>query len=88
MGYINRDVYQTHVQRYSDKLIGKKQLTLAETQEMEKNIQLARFFQAVAKQWETLTPAQQQVHLKRALANRQKVPQAEMVIQLANRRRT
>jgi len=45
MGYINRDVYQMHVQRYSDKLVGKKQLTLAETQEMEKNIRLAKSIQ-------------------------------------------
>jgi hypothetical protein len=83
MGYINRDVYQTHVQRYSDKLIGKKQLTLAETQEMEKNIQLAKLFEAIAKQWGNLTQEQQQAHFKRALTLRQKIPQAELIIQLA-----
>lgn len=88
MGYINRDVYQTHVQRYSDKLVGKKQLTLAETQEMEKNIQLAKLFEAIAKQWENLTQEQQQAHFKRAVTLRQKIPQAELIIQLANRRRT
>lgn len=88
MGYINRDVYQTHVQKYSDKLVGKKQLTLAETQEMEKNIQLAKLFEAVAKQWENLTQIQQQAHFKRALTLRQKIPQAELIIQLANRGRT
>jgi len=88
MGYINRDVYQTHVQRYSDKLVGKKQLTLAETQEMERNIQLAKLFEAIAKQWGNLTQEQQQAHFKRALTLRQKIPQAELIIQLANRRRT
>jgi len=88
MGYINRDVYQTHVQRYSDKLVGKKQLTLVETQEMEKNIRLAKLFEAIAKQWESLTQEQQQAHFKRALTLRQKIPQAELIIQLANRRRT
>lgn len=85
MGYINRDVYQTHVQKYSDKLIGKKQLTLVESQEMEKNIQLAKFFKAVAEQWESLSPRQQEAHLKKALVCRQKVPQAELIIQLANK---
>jgi hypothetical protein len=83
MGYINKEVYQNHVVKYSDKLIAKKQLTLAETQEMEKNIQLARFFQAVAEQWETLRPEQREAHLKRALAARNKIPQAELIIQLA-----
>lgn len=82
MGYLDKEVYQKHVQKYSDKLVGKKQLTLIETQEMEKNIQLGRLFAAVAKQWETLTPEQRQKHLERALASREKVPQAELIIQL------
>jgi len=85
MGYINTDTYNAHVTRYSDKLVGKKQMTLAETQEMEKNIQLARFFQAVADQWEGLSPEQRKKHVARALAHRQKFPQAELIIQLANR---
>jgi hypothetical protein len=85
MGYINRETYDKHVQKYSDRLVAKKQLTLAETQEMEKNIQLARFFKAVAEQWETLRPEQRAAHLKRALAAREKVPQAEVIIQLAQR---
>ena len=85
MGYINREVYETHVKKYSDKLVGKKQLTLAETQEMEKNIQLARFFKAVAEQWETLSPEQRAAHLKRALAAKAKVPEAELIIQLYQR---
>ena len=85
MGYINREVYETHVKKYSDKLVGKKQLTLAETQEMEKNIQLARFFKAVAEQWETLSPEQRAAHLKRALAAKAKVPEAELIVQLYQR---
>ena len=87
MGYLDREVYEKHVKKYSDKLVGKKQLTLAETMEMEKNIQLARFFKAVAEQWETLRPEQQAAHLKRALAARSKVSQAELIIQLANKDR-
>jgi hypothetical protein len=83
MGYINREIYQQHLLRYSEKLVGKKQLTLAETQEMEKNIQLAKLFEAIAKQWLNLTPQQQKLHLQRALANRQKVPQAELIIKLS-----
>ena len=86
MGYINREIYEKHVLKYSDKLVGNKQLTLAETQEMEKNIQLARFFKAVAEQWETLNPQQRAAHLKRALAARSKVPQAELIIKLSQRR--
>jgi hypothetical protein len=83
MGYINKDVYQAHVLKYSEKLVTKKQLTLVETQEMEKNIQLARFFKAVAEQWEGLSPRQREAHLKKAIAARAKVPQAELIIQLA-----
>jgi hypothetical protein len=83
MGYINKEVYQQHVAKYSDKLIGKKQLTLAESQEMEKNIKLGKLFEAVAKQWQNLRKEQRQAHLKLAQANRQKVPQAEIIIQLA-----
>jgi len=83
MGYINREIYEKHVLKYSDKLVAKKQLTLAETQDMEKNIQLARFFKAVAEQWETLKPEQRAAHLKRALVARSKVPQAELIIKLA-----
>jgi hypothetical protein len=83
MGYINLDVYQKHVAKYSESLTKKKQLTLAETLEMEKNIQQARYFKAVADQWEMLTPSQQQAHLKRALAARTNVPEAELIITLA-----
>jgi hypothetical protein len=86
MGYINRETYEVHMQKYSDKLVGKKQLTLAETQEMEKNIQLARFFKAVAEQWETLSLEQRAAHMKRALAAKAKVPEAELIIQLYERR--
>jgi len=85
MGYINKEVYEVHMKKYSDKLVGKKQLTLAETQEMEKNIQLARFFKAVAEQWETLSPEQRAAHLKRALAAKAKVPEAELIVQLYQR---
>jgi hypothetical protein len=85
MGYINRETYETHMQKYGDKLVTKKQLTLAETQEMEKNIQLARFFKAVAEQWETLNPEQRLAHVKRALAAKTKVPEAELIIQLYQR---
>jgi hypothetical protein len=84
MGYINRDVYQAHVAKYSERLTQNKQLTLAETQEMEKNKQQARYFKAVADQWQSLTPQQQQTHLKRALEARTKIPAAELVIELAN----
>ncbi len=86
MGYIKRDVYEKHMLKYSDTLISKKQLTLAETLEMEKNIQLARFFKAVAEQWETLKPEQRAQHLKRALTARAKVPQAELIINLSQRK--
>ena len=87
MGYINREVYEKHVQKYSDKLVGKRQLTLIETQEMEKNIQQAKFFKAVADQWTMLQPEQRAKHLIKAFAARAKVPEAELVIQLAQKDR-
>jgi hypothetical protein len=55
MGYINREVYTVHVARYSHNLVGEKQLTLAETQEMEKNIQLGKFYRALVAQWKQLS---------------------------------
>jgi hypothetical protein len=85
MGYINREIYEKHVAKYSERLVGKKQLTLIETQEMEKNIQLARFYRNLGKQWEDLSPEQQKRHLTRALKDRAKIPEAEAIIQLANK---
>jgi len=85
IGCINREVYEKHVQKYSDKLIGKKQLTIAESQETEKNAQLARCFKAVAEQWETLRRKQCATHLKKALSARGRVPEAGLIIQLAKK---
>ena len=82
MGYLNREVYEQRARKYSDKLIGKKQFTLLEMQEMEKNAQLARLFQAVADQWASLKPAQREAHLKKAYEVRRTVKQAELIIQL------
>jgi hypothetical protein len=87
MGYLNREQYEKHREKYSDMLVGKKQLTLVETQEMEKSIQQVRYFKAVADQWETLKPEQRAKHLKKAIDARAKVPEAELIIQLAQKDR-
>jgi hypothetical protein len=86
IGYLNEDDYLTHIKRYSQKLTEQKQeSTLQQSKEKEARIKLEQQFSDVIKQWATMKESSRKYYVKKALENKDKIPNAKLVLALARK---
>ena len=86
MGYLSNDDYEEHVQKYSQGLVQPKPLTLEQIKEKEENERLNRLYSTVLKAWPTLNEKAKAYHIKKAKELADRVPNAKLVLALANNR--
>lgn len=86
LGYLSEDEHAIYVKRYSRKLTEQKTaLTLQQTKEKEARIKLEKQFSDIIKQWSTMKQSSRDYYMKKALDNKEIIPNAKLVIALARK---
>jgi hypothetical protein len=84
LGFITQGDYEEHIRKYSQELVEAKPLGLEQLKEQEKIRRLDKFYSEVLKQWPTLSEKTRRAHIARAKEVAEKVPNAKLVLALAN----
>jgi hypothetical protein len=84
LGYITQRDYEEHIRKYSQELVEAKPLGLEQLKEQEKIRKLDKFYSEVLKQWPNLSEKTRQAHIAKAKEMNEKVPNAKLVLALAN----
>lgn len=87
MGYISKEVYEQHKQKYSIPLVQDKpkSSTLEQAKRQKKLKRIEKNFSEVLKQWNTMNTKSKQFYIKKAEKYKTAIPNAKLILALTNR---
>lgn len=84
LGYLSREDYETYNRKYSQALVQPKKLSNEQLLEQKKHAKLEAQFSAVVKEWNQLSERAQKQWARKAQACLDTIPNAKLVLALAN----